>query len=32
MKIVILRSPTLLTPILRKVFKIPKEKRRPHRP
>jgi hypothetical protein len=28
MKIVILRSPTLLTPILRRVFKIPKEKRR----
>ena len=29
MKIVVLRSPTLLTPILRKVFKIPKENRRP---
>ena len=28
MKIVVLRSPALLTPILRKVFKIPKEKRR----
>ena len=28
MKIVVLRSPTLVAPILRKVFKIPKEKRK----
>ena len=28
MKIVVLRSPSLLAPILRKVFKIPKEKLR----